>query len=253
MPPKAKSTKKAPASVATIQLPELKLCEMRVEIVGVTPLVQHRQGAKMARAMLGKQQEPGVRAKTKREPKNPVRDFLDTPYRMNKFEEIEAVDEDLELVENWTTDSGDLEEGLLPVWARFKNEDENEGWALPAPAIREGMIRAAKVHTEAKMIDLRTILSVPCAMFPLAGAPQMRFDFAQVQRSADLRFRAQFTDWRAAIRIQYNPAAIDNASVLNLLRAAGLFVGIGEMRNEKKKGGFGIFSIDPDTVSVIEL
>jgi len=53
--------------------------------------------------------------------------------------------------------------------------------------------------------------------------------------------------------LRYDLAITDHATILNLLRRAGIMCGIGEMRNEKKIGTFGSFSIDPSSVVIAKI
>lgn len=76
--------------------------------------------------------------------------------------------------------------------------------------------------------------------------PAMRTDFVRVgrfsQRTADIRYRAEFKEWRVDLRILYNMRVISKEQIAHLLNLAGFSVGIGDWRPEKG-GQFGMFEV----------
>ncbi len=75
------------------------------------------------------------------------------------------------------------------------------------------------------------------------GEPQMREDVVRVGRGSDLRYRPQFTDWFAILTVTYVSSMLTRGSLLSLVDAGGLGVGVGEWRPEKG-GDFGTYEID---------
>jgi hypothetical protein len=72
--------------------------------------------------------------------------------------------------------------------------------------------------------------------------PFMREDMVRVgMGTADIRYRAQYDDWSAVLRIQFVPNLIDLGSVVALVDAGGTN-GVGEWRPEKN-GSFGTFEV----------
>ena len=71
--------------------------------------------------------------------------------------------------------------------------------------------------------------------------------------SADLRYRPEFVGWSATLRITYVRSMVDRQSVLSLVDAGGLGVGVGEeWRSPEKKGDFGCYAVDQDkTIEVV--
>ena len=59
----------------------------------------------------------------------------------------------------------------------------------------------------------------------------------------DLRYRPEFTEWSTTIDVTYVKSMVTRESVLSLIEAGGLTVGVGEWRPEKK-GDFGTYQID---------
>jgi hypothetical protein len=93
------------------------------------------------------------------------------------------------------------------------------------------------------------------ALVPIVGEPKMREDVVRLggaSRSADLRYRAEFREWSAVLRITYVKSCLARGAVLSLLDAGGLGVGVGEWRPQHD-GPFGTYAIDTDKdVEVVE-
>ena len=60
---------------------------------------------------------------------------------------------------------------------------------------------------------------------------------------ADVRYRPEYLDWSAILTIEYNEGMLSAEQIYQLVSAAGYGCGIGEMRPEKTKFGFGRFKI----------
>ena len=71
--------------------------------------------------------------------------------------------------------------------------------------------------------------------------PRMREDMVRVQMGTDIRYRAQFDNWSATLRIEFVPSIIDLSSVVALVDAGGTN-GVGEWRPEKN-GSFGTYEV----------
>lgn len=62
-------------------------------------------------------------------------------------------------------------------------------------------------------------------------------------RSADLRYRPEFPEWRTALEVTYVKSSLTRESLLSLVDAGGMGIGIGEWRPEKR-GEFGTYQVD---------
>jgi len=72
--------------------------------------------------------------------------------------------------------------------------------------------------------------------------PVIREDMVRVgMGTADIRYRAQYNEWSAAVTIEYLPNIIDLDSIVALVDAGGMN-GLGEWRPEKS-GYFGTFEV----------
>jgi hypothetical protein len=79
----------------------------------------------------------------------------------------------------------------------------------------------------------------------IVGEPHMREDVVRVgMGGTDLRYRPEFTEWSTKIEVTFVKSMLTRESVLSLIEAGGMGVGVGEWRPEKK-GDFGTYQIDP--------
>ena len=124
--------------------------------------------------------------------------------------------------------------------AFYRTNDDRYG--MPVIAFKAATIGGARFFAGVTMTLLRQVLffrgEVGVDGQQLAiieGEPKMREDVVRVGNGGtDLRYRPEFSEWR-----------ITQASVLSLIDAGGMGVGVGEWRPEKK-GDMGTYSIDPD-------
>ena len=65
----------------------------------------------------------------------------------------------------------------------------------------------------------------------------------RVGMGTDLRFRGEFPEWTAVLDVTYVTTALSRASVVSLIDAGGMGVGVGEWRPEKD-GLNGTYTID---------
>jgi hypothetical protein len=189
--------------------------KMVVPIVGTTPLIVHNFSEKSKRQMLDAQQGK-KNVKVNRDPQA----------------EYEA------------------------AFYRIHDEDGADRYGVPAVAFKQATISAARFYKSVRMSELKQALffrgiltkADPQQLVEIHGVPQMREDVVRlggVSRSADLRFRPEFLEWSATITVEYVTSLLSKDSVLSLIDAGGLGVGVCEWRPEKG-GDFGRYQIDPE-------
>jgi len=77
----------------------------------------------------------------------------------------------------------------------------------------------------------------------MGGDPIMREDMVRVgQGTADLRYRPEYTNWYATLKVTYNSSVMSAEQVINIFNVAGFGVGVGEWRPEKN-GSNGRFHV----------
>ncbi len=81
-------------------------------------------------------------------------------------------------------------------------------------------------------------------MVVIEGEPSMREDVVRVgMGGTDLRYRPQFLEWSTMLQVTYVTSALTRDSLLSLIDAGGMGVGVGEWRPEKR-GDFGTYTVD---------
>jgi hypothetical protein len=194
-------------SAAAVQLPKISAETMRVPIIGTAPLIVHKWSDKAKRQMLDAQQG----RKTPKQIRDPQADYESSLYR--------------------TAD----------------------GYGFPVLAFKAATVGAARFFGKSvKMTELRQFLFMTgtlsddgtTILAPVFGIPKMREDMVRVgMGGTDLRYRGEFPEWTALLTVTYVTTALDRGSVLSLIDAGGMGVGVGEWRPEKR-GQNGTYAID---------
>jgi hypothetical protein len=183
-------------------------CEtLQVPIIGTTPLIVHRFSEKAKQQMLDNMQG----RKSPKAIKDPAAEYDAAFYR--------------------------LKDGR---------------YGFPALAFKSATVGGARFYHGLTMTGLKQTLffrGEPGAdgqqMVVIDGEPKMREDVVRVGRGGtDLRYRPEFSDWSAWLEVIYVTSLLTRASVLSLIDAGGMGVGVGEWRPEKD-GDFGTYRIDP--------
>ena len=182
---------------------------LRIPIVGTAPLIVHKFSEKAKRQMLDAAQG----RKTPKAAKDPEAEYEAAFYRH---------------------DDGGYG---FPVIA-FKSASVGAcrffGKSLPMTLARQCMFFDAEFSAAAGQKLVR-----------LDGEPHMREDVTRVgMGGTDLRYRPEFTQWSTTISVTYVESMITRESIVSLIDAGGMGVGVGEWRPEKK-GDFGTYQIDP--------
>lgn len=131
-----------------------------------------------------------------------------------------------------------------------------DGYGFPVTAFKAATVGAARFYgKDVKMTELRQFLFMrgeisdkdAQALVPIYGEPRMREDVVRLSgpsRSADLRYRPEFPTWSTVLEVTYVRSSLSRSSVLSLIDAGGMGIGVGEWRPEKR-GEFGTYQIDP--------
>lgn len=199
-----------PHATQTITLQPLAVVTYEIPIIGITPLIPHKWGAKALRMM--RESQSGPKVKAKREPKVAEQEAEDATYRLadgrpgmpaTAFKAAIA-------------DAARFFDGITIVQAKQTFFVEGEG--------AEQLVA-------------------------IEGDSYIREDTPRNATGvADLRYRRCFTDWSTSLRVTFVTSAIDLSSVLSLVNAAGLG-GVGDWRPsspKSKSGTFGRFAVDTE-------
>lgn len=197
-------------SEVAIQIDKIAAETLRVPIIGTAPLIVHNWSDKAKRQMLDAQQGK----KKVKEIRDPQADYESSMYRI-------------------ATDGGDT-------------------YGFPVLAFKAATIGGARFYDKSvTMTMLRQCMffkgvvtkADPAQLVPIVGEPRMREDVVRIGQGTDLRYRAEFTEWTAELVITYVTSALSQSSVLSLIDAGGMGVGVGEWRPQKS-GEYGTYQVD---------
>jgi hypothetical protein len=215
----------------TLNLPEFKLQETDIFLIGESPLIAHAFPEKSRKMMLDKQMkiEPGPR------------DARD-PYA-----EVEASRYKLPML--------DLED--KPLDPDIAGRD-----GFPAVAFKDAAVTACTSLSDVTKVAARQAFRVAgvsmktpgviedsfvrTALVPLyATAPVIREDVARLSgigRTPEVRYRPEYPVWGVILPIKLNPGVISIQQLTMMFRAAGHGVGVGDYRPERD-GDCGTFDV----------
>jgi hypothetical protein len=199
-----------------IQIDKIAAETLRVPIRGTAPLIMHNWSEKAKRQLLESQQGK----KKLKEIRDPKADYEAAFYRI-------------------------------------AHEGEVDGYGFPVTAFKAATVGAGRFYGKSvKMTELRQFIFMkgvltkadPQQLVEIFGEPEMREDVVRLSgmgRPPDLRYRPEFREWSAVLTITYVTSSLARSSVLSLIDAGGLGIGIGEWRPEKR-GEFGTYEINQD-------
>jgi hypothetical protein len=198
-----------PSVTAQLQITKIATETLLVPIIGTMPLIVHNFSEKSKRQMLEAQQGK----KSPKVARDPAAEYEAAFYRTK------------------------------------------DGCGFPVTAFKAATVGAARFYgKDVKMTELRQFIFLrgliserdPQALIEIKGEPRMREDVVRlggVNRSADLRYRPEFQEWSADLEVTYVTSSLSRDSVLSLIDAGGMGIGVGEWRPEKR-GEFGTYTID---------
>lgn len=181
---------------------------LRIPIVGTAPLIVHKFSEKSKRQMLDAMQG----RKSPKTAKDPEADYDAALYRH---------------------DDGGYGFPVIAFKAASVGACRFFGKSMPMTLARQTMFFDA----EFSKTDGQKLARI-------VGEPRMREDVVRVgMGGTDLRYRPEFVEWQTTLDVIYVQSMLTRESVLSLIDAGGMGVGVGEWRPEKK-GDFGTYQID---------
>jgi hypothetical protein len=197
----------------TVDFPKMELVQIKIQLMGTSPLVCHRWSEKAKREMLDKQQKKAKQAKA---PKDPFRDFCESMY--------------------W----------LTPMPTDPTEEDvANARFGFPAVAFKQAAVDACTQIAGITKTLARGAFHVQGEYVEIVGSrPEMREDCVRLQMSgADIRHRGMFpAPWYVELDVIYNMNVISADQIANLFNVGGFAVGVGEGRPQKDRS-WGMFKV----------
>lgn len=214
-----------------IEIKPIEIQKVKVKIVGDTPLIMHSWSKKAKLEMLQAQQ--GKAKWKKKDPKNPVFDFIESMYWIDGKPKVEN-----------TTPEEECEEAF--------GEAVNNGarFGFPVTAFKQAAISAAyRMGWSKDKMSLRGVFFIDSNEDGLveikSDAPIMREDMVKIGAGvADIRYRGEFRNWSVDLVVSFNKNgnySLEN--IINIINAGGYVCGAGEWRPERD-GQFGMFHIE---------
>ncbi len=141
--------------------------------------------------------------------------------------------------------------------AYYAAKDAPTMLGFPASGFKAAMAQAALVTDGIKKSDVQKLLYVVGDIAPIWGVPFLRMDVVRnsdINRTPDVRTRAFLPEFATTLTLRYTAPNFTQQSAVNLLVNAGIVCGIGDFRQEKGKGNFGLFRVvaadDPDLIRI---
>lgn len=192
-----------------ISIPAIELNTLQVKIIGESPLLVHNWGVKAKQKMLDKQM--GKAKSKKRDPKNPVEDFIESLYWLD----------------------GKPSEYTEEAFARAV---ANGAWfGFPAVAFKAATVSGGyRANITKDKVSINGAFHILGDFVEITGTPAMNESMVRIgMGTADIRYRGEFPTWEAELPVQYNSGVITAEQLVNLINLGGFVCGVGEWRVEK--------------------
>jgi len=194
-----------------VRIEPFRMQEIRLNILGSSPLIFNRMSEKAKRELLFPAPTKNSAAKRGTLKHNPLQEYRDSLY--------------------------------------VRREDKETRIVFPSPGFKGAAMTAALEIPGVFKTTIGRLLQVMGWQVPIWGVPQIYMTgvkSAGMNKTPDIRTRAILPEWATALVVRYPIGAFDPASIGNLFAAAGQVCGIGDFRQEKGKGSFGLFSLVPE-------
>lgn len=206
--------KKKESEVSVVALPQLKIRDLYITIVGDSPLVLHAWSEKAKKQIKDKQAGVAKKGRAKRDPAD---DYAQCFY----------------IIDERPGDRDRIKEG----------DFEGIQIGFPSVAIKKAIVASCRNLAGIKMTEARSMFHVVDELVPIIGSdPEMREDMVSVGMTTDIRYRPMIKEWKIPIRIQFNEEAVSAEQIMGMANIGGFGNGIGEWRPEKN-GQMGRFHV----------
>lgn len=203
---------KAAPEPQTVTIPAMVIQHIDIELVGDSPLLVHAWSVKAKEMMLRKQMKI---ANSGKDAKDPYQDFVDSLY--------------------WISDKPD----------KVTQKDIDRGrFGLPTIAFKAAAVDACSFVDGMTKVSARGAFHIDGALTEIHGdKPRMHEAMVRIAMgTADIRYRGEFVNWSAKLRVRFNKRAISPEQLVNLFNIAGFAVGVGEHRPQRD-GSLGMFHV----------
>lgn len=214
--------KKVEEGVQLISIPEIKIKEANVTIIGDSPLIINKFSEKAKREILDKQMKKAKKAK---EAKVPFYDFVQSLHWITPMPDFE----------------GKTEEEIKEIFN--KAIEDGAKFGFPTVGIKQSAISAAYRGGLAKnKVSLQGAFHIKGELAEIQGELTMREDYVKIPMGgADIVYRGEFKEgWKSTFTVIFDEGVISLEQIVQMINLGGFSVGIGDWRTEKG-GNFGMF------------
>lgn len=205
---------------------------VRVPIKGVAPgLMMHRWSQKAQKTLAENQAGPKV--KKAKDARDPEAEFLAAIYH--------------------------FEEGRYGDASCVAKITKTTRYGFPANAFKKAMVRACKVVDGVAMADARICFFVvgdagDLVEIKAKEPPTMQTDSVRIgMGKTTLAYRPLFRDWTATLTVEFDGDVFQPDDIINLVKKAGIQVGVGERRPEKEGNTFGRWAVITNGIELQEI
>jgi hypothetical protein len=208
---------KAKTTEEVVNIPAINIKRFQITIIGDSPLITHRFDEKAKKEMLDKQTQ---KAKAGKEPKVPVRDFIESMYWLSEKPKVYTEE------------------------AFTKSIRAGAAFGFPSTAFKASAVAAGfRCGVTKNMTVSNGAFHIDGEFVEINGTPEMREDMVRLPMAgADIRYRGEFKEWEATFTVKYNANVYSAEQIINLFNLGGFACGIGEWRPEKK-GSYGMYHV----------
>lgn len=206
-----------------VQIQSVSQQTYRFYVVGTSPLIMNRMTEKVKNGLLVGNVKKTAADKAGVAKHNPLDEYRSSVYRMPDFAKADTI------------------------------------LGIPSSAFKSAMQTAALETPGTKKAQIGRLVSVPWVNCVCYGEPKIFMAVTRnsdIARTPDVRTRAILPKWAAIVEASFVVPAISHQMVATLLSNAGLVAGIGDFRQEKGHGSFGLFRItnedDPDFLEIVK-
>lgn len=206
-----------------INIPELKIEQTTITIIGDSPLISNTFSEKAKREILDKQMK---KAKKVKEAKNPWECFMESLH--------------------WMTEKPKDKKGNV-IYTKEAFEDaikKGAKFGFPAVGIKQSALSAGYRSGILKnKVCMQGAFHINKELVEIEGDLTMREDMVRIPMGgADIVFRGEFSNWKATFTISYDANMLTLEQLIQLINYGGYAVGIGDWRPEKS-GNHGMFHV----------
>jgi hypothetical protein len=205
----------------TITIPEIQKRTLKVNVLGIRPLICNRMSKKARETLLVPKPKMNQAEKQANQKHNPLTEYRASPYIMH--------------------------DDSAPTYL-----------AVMSSAFKGAMATAALDLPGTKKAQIGRLVYVEGDYTPIYGMPKLLMSvvrMADISHTPDIRTRLIIPRWAARVEVTFVQPILNVQSIINLMSAAGTTACIGDWRVEKGKGDYGQFQVvnddDPTFLSIL--